>query len=79
MQEKLKAKKIDHIVFRELCANLIIRHGLPLNFFEYKKLNTWISYLNPDAILVSRNTIKNEILRIFMKEKSRMKEKLNKL
>jgi len=38
MQGKLKAKKIDQMVSRELCANLIIRHGLPFKFVEYPNL-----------------------------------------
>lgn len=53
----------------ELCANLIIWYGLSFNFFEHPKLRTWISYLNRDATLVSRNTVKSDVLRIFIKEK----------
>jgi len=51
---KLKAKKIDQMVSRELCANLIIRQGLPFKFVECPELRTWITYLNPKATLVSR-------------------------
>jgi len=75
-QGKLKSKKIDQMVDRELCANLIIRHGLPFKFVEYQELRTWISYLNPYATLVSRNTIKSDISKIFMKEKIMLKEEL---
>jgi len=77
MQGKLKAKKIDQMVSRELCANLIIRHGLPFKFVEYPELRTWISYLNPEATLVSRNTIKKDILRIFDREKIKLKGELH--
>ena len=53
MQGKLKAKKIDQMVSCELCANLILRYGLPFKFVEYPELRTWISYFNPEATLVS--------------------------
>jgi len=62
-QGKLKFKKIYQMVSCELCANLIIRHGLPFKFVEYEELRTLITYLNLDAILVSRNTIKHDVLR----------------
>jgi len=76
VQENLKSKKIDQMVSRELCANLIIRHGLPFKFVEYEELRTWITYLNHYAILVSRNTIKSDVLRIFQREKNLLEEEL---
>lgn len=68
-QGKLKAKRINQRVYHELCANLIIRHGLPFNFVEYEVVRSWITYMNPNAILLSRNMMKSDTLRIFMKEK----------
>ena len=78
-QGKLKARRINPMVSRELCANLIIQHGLPFNFVEYEALRTWISYLNPDACLVSRNTIKSDVLKIHRKEKNMLKEEFRKI
>jgi len=72
----LKFKKIDQMVSYELLANLIIRHGLPFKFVEYEELRTWITYLNLDVVLLSRNTIKTDVLRIFMREKNSLKEEL---
>ena len=69
-QWKLKARRIDPMVSRELCANLIIQHGLPFNFVEYEALRIWITYLNPDACLVSRNMIRSDVMKIHMKEKT---------
>ena len=40
MQGKLKGKKIDQVVHRELLSNLIIRHNLPYKFVEYPELRT---------------------------------------
>jgi len=69
VQEKLKSKKIDQMVSRELCANLTIRQGLPFKFVEYEELRGWITYVNLDAAWVSGNTIKSDVLRIFMRKK----------
>jgi len=69
-QGKLIAKNIDQMISRGMCANLVIQHGLPLKFVKYEVFRTWLTYLNPNASLVCRNTIKSDILRIFMKEKT---------
>jgi len=37
-QGKLKARRIDPMISRELCANVIIQHSLPFNFVEYEAL-----------------------------------------
>ncbi|XP_068497713.1 zinc finger BED domain-containing protein RICESLEEPER 4-like [Phaseolus vulgaris] len=76
MQGKLKGKKIDQVVHRELLSNLIIRHNLPYKFVEYPELRTWISYLCLDAIMISRNTVKADIGRMYIKEKTVLKELL---
>ncbi|XP_068504330.1 zinc finger BED domain-containing protein RICESLEEPER 4-like [Phaseolus vulgaris] len=76
MQGKLKGKKIDQVVHRELLSNLIIRHNLPYKFVEYPELRTWIRYLCPDAIMISRNTVKADIGRMYIKEKIVLKELL---
>ena len=38
MQGKLKAKKIDQSVHRQLLCELIVRHNLPYKFVEYPEL-----------------------------------------
>jgi len=78
-QGKLKAKNIDQMVSCELCAYLIIWHGLPFSFVGYEELKTWITYLNLDATLVSTNTIKRDVLKILIKEKSMLKQEFNKI
>jgi len=42
---------------------------LPYIFVEYPELRNWIRYLCPDAVMVSRNTIKVDIGRLYDKEK----------
>jgi len=69
MQGNMKAKKRDQVVHLELLSNLIIRHNLPYKFVEYPELKTWINYLCPDAIMISRNIVKVDIGRMYMKQK----------
>ncbi|KAK7261864.1 hypothetical protein RIF29_28187 [Crotalaria pallida] len=75
-QAKLKSRMIDQLVSREMCASAIIEHDLPFNFAEYKKIRVWLKYLNPDWIPVSRNTVKADVLKVYMREKQRLKETL---
>jgi len=49
---------------------------LPYKFVEYPELRTWINYLGLDAIMISRNTVKADIGRMYMKEKIMLKELL---
>jgi len=64
MQGKLKAKNIDEIVHREFLSNIIIGHNFPYKFVKYLELRTLINYLCPDAIMVSRDTVKVDIGRM---------------
>ena len=58
------------------CVLILFRHGLPFKFVEYEEVRTWITNLNPGATLVSINTIKSDVLRIFMREKYLLKGEL---
>jgi len=42
-------------------------------------LRTWITYLNLDRCLISRNTIKSDVMKIHMKEKHILKEEFRKV
>ncbi|XP_061374142.1 zinc finger BED domain-containing protein RICESLEEPER 2-like [Gastrolobium bilobum] len=70
----LKSQQIDQRVVREMGVALIIELGLPFNFFELKGIRRWVNYLNPDAILISRNMIVADVLNIYKKEKEKLKQ-----
>jgi len=59
-----------------MLCELIVRHNLPYKFVDYLELRNWISYLCPDAIMVSRNTTKADIGRLYNKEKLILKNML---
>nr|KYP41911.1 Putative AC transposase [Cajanus cajan]KYP41915.1 Putative AC transposase [Cajanus cajan]KYP41917.1 Putative AC transposase [Cajanus cajan] len=76
MQGKLKSRKIDQMIFRELYCHLMIRHGFPFNFIESPVFKALITYLNPDENTFSKNTFKVDMWRIFIRDKARLKSEL---
>lgn len=68
---------VDLDVFREMLAIAVVRHDLPFQFAEYDGIRRCFSYLNPEAKLVSRNTLKADILKMFKREKDKLKEELS--
>ncbi|KAF7839842.1 zinc finger BED domain-containing protein RICESLEEPER 2-like [Senna tora] len=73
---KLKSKKIDQQLSRQLCAEAIIEHDLPYSFVDYKGIRKWIKYLNPDVIMPSRNTVVSDVKKIYEKEKEKLKQEM---
>jgi len=61
---KLKCRKLDNMVACELLIEAIIAHDLPFKFVEFEKIRNWVKYLNPDAINISRNTTKADVMKI---------------
>ncbi|XP_024030779.1 zinc finger BED domain-containing protein RICESLEEPER 2-like [Morus notabilis] len=65
--------KFDSEKWRELVASCIIMHDLPFQFVEYKGLRAMLQYLYPDVELISRNTAKAICLKMYEKEKAKIK------
>ncbi|KAL2921565.1 Zinc finger BED domain-containing protein RICESLEEPER 1 [Bienertia sinuspersici] len=62
--------------FREMLAVAIVRHDLPFQFVEYDGIRKCLTYLNPAVKVISRNTIKADILKMYKREKEKIKEEL---
>ncbi|KAL6502068.1 hypothetical protein OROGR_027201 [Orobanche gracilis] len=62
----------DPKIFRDLITDAVIRHNLPLQFVEYEGIREAFLYANPRATLVSRNTLKSDILLNFKSEKIKL-------
>ncbi|XP_024028498.1 zinc finger BED domain-containing protein RICESLEEPER 2-like [Morus notabilis] len=52
-------------------------HDLPFQFVEYKGLRAMLQYLYPDVELVSRNTAKADSLKLYAREKMKIKNMLD--
>ena len=68
----MRSTKFDPDKFRELVVAAIVMHDLPLSFVEYVGVRAFCSYLNPNATLVSRNTLKFDLLKMYKKEKDNL-------
>ncbi|KAL4563192.1 hypothetical protein LXL04_027228 [Taraxacum kok-saghyz] len=61
--------------FRELISEAIVKHDLPFKFVEYEGIRAIFRYLNEKVITICRNTAKEDVLKLYKREK----EKLHKL
>ena len=73
----VSAKRFDPEHFRELITTAIILHDLPFSFVEYEGIRATYQYLQPDINLVSRNTIKADVFKMFSRERIRIKSMLD--
>lgn len=62
----------DPQVFRDLITNAVIKHNLPLHFVDYEGIKEAFLYAHPKSILVSRNTLKKDILCCYRLEKKKL-------
>ena len=75
-QGRLKSKKIDQKVFRELVAMSIIKHDLPFSYVEYDGVRSVWKYLNHEVRCISRLTIAHDVWKIYLENKAKLKEEL---
>ena len=67
----VETRKFDPIVARKKIAILVVKHELPLNFVEYDAFRDLMSYTSPLVKMMSRNTLKGEILKLYQAEKAK--------
>lgn len=73
---KLKKRKFDPKVNRELLAKMVILHGLPFNVVEWRGFRNYQKFLNDDCRFITRNTIKTDVLKTYEEEKEKLKSQL---
>uniref|UniRef100_A0A251S1I8 Putative zinc finger, BED-type n=1 Tax=Helianthus annuus TaxID=4232 RepID=A0A251S1I8_HELAN len=59
---KLKSSTFSQSMFREMLVAAIVMHELPLSFVDYKGFRDLFKYLQPDVNIISRNTVKSDLL-----------------
>lgn len=69
---KLRSRKIDQKVVRDLLASAVIKHDLPLSFVEYDGIRRWMKYLNPDVAFITRVTLISDVARMKLNEKEKL-------
>jgi hypothetical protein len=73
----VSASKFDTEKFRELWIASIIKHDLPFRFVEYEGIREMLQYLRNDVPLISRNIAKSDVIKMYQREKQRVKFMLN--
>ncbi|XP_017970388.1 PREDICTED: zinc finger BED domain-containing protein DAYSLEEPER-like [Theobroma cacao] len=72
----MRSSKFDLEKFRELVVAAIVMHNLPLSFVEYIGTKSMLSYLREDVVLISRNTVKADIIKMHKREKCKIQSLL---
>ena len=71
---KMRSRKLDHKVVRELTAQMIILHDLPFQRAEWGGFRTLCRYLSfGETTAISRNTITTDVMKIYLLEKEKLK------
>jgi len=76
VKAKLQARKIDHMVFREMVAKCIIKHDLPFAYVEYERVRSVWKYLNANVNFIIRNTATTDVLKLYENETENLKREL---
>lgn len=69
--ESCSEVKCDMATVKITIARMIILHELPLSFVEYEGFRDLMKLVQPTFDTISRNTIKNEILKLYDVERSK--------
>lgn len=72
-------RKLDMMVFREMIGLAIIEHDLPFSFVEYRRVREAFMYANSNIEFWSRNTAAADCLKIYEKEKLKLKKSLDEI
>lgn len=60
-------------IYRQLLAEAITMHNLPFQFVEFNGIRALHQYLHPGVQHICRNTAKADILKIYVREKTKIK------
>ncbi|KAG6661457.1 hypothetical protein CIPAW_03G174800 [Carya illinoinensis] len=69
--------KFDTNEYRELLVATIVKHELPFRFVEYLGVRYLLQYLRPDILTIFRNTTKADLVKMYHREKRKIKCLLN--
>ncbi|KAK9271990.1 hypothetical protein L1049_002359 [Liquidambar formosana] len=76
MDEEGQLRPLDQNMYREKMAMSIIKHNYSFRYVEHEGNRDLHSFLSPDAKPISRNTAKVDVLKIYTREKEKLKHAL---
>ncbi|KAA8519967.1 hypothetical protein F0562_014223 [Nyssa sinensis] len=65
--------QVDQDIYREKISTAIIRHNYPFMFVEHEGIRDFHSFLNPTVKPITRNTAKFDVLKLYKREKDKLK------
>jgi hypothetical protein len=71
------SSKFDPKKFRELIVASIIKHDLPFRYVKYEGVRELMQYLRLGVQLISINTVKTDLCKMYASEKQKLKAMLN--
>ena len=76
---KLRKRKFDSNMNREILSELIISHDLPFSIVEWRVFRKYQKFLNEDCRSISRKTAKCDVMKKFKIEKENLKQQLGQI
>ena len=76
---KLRRRKFDSKMNREILSKLIIAHDLPFSIVEWRVFRKYQKYLNEDCRSISRRTAKCDVMKKYEIEKENLKQQLSQI
>ncbi|KAG6662042.1 hypothetical protein CIPAW_03G216300 [Carya illinoinensis] len=67
----VSTSKFDPVQYRQLLVEAIVKHDLPFRFVEYSGVRTFMQYVRPDIPIISRNTAKADLIKMYHREKKK--------
>lgn len=75
----LSNHKFEPDVERALYAKMVAKHDFPFLMCQYPYFRHWISYIMPTYKFRTRNTVRNDLMGVYVEEKSRIYAEIEKL
>ena len=69
----MRSTKFDPEKFRELAVEAILKHDLPFRFVQYEGIRAMFKYAYDNIEMPSRNTAKSNVLKMYKREKDKLK------
>ena len=76
---KLRKRKFDSKINREILSELIIAHDLPFSIVEWRVSRKCHKFLNKDCRSISRRTTKCDVMKKYEIEKEKLKQQLGQI
>ncbi|KAI5446622.1 hypothetical protein KIW84_014457, partial [Lathyrus oleraceus] len=67
---------LDQEKYREKISEVIVKHNYPFTFVEHEGIVDLLCFLHPDVKSISRNIAKSDVLKLYRKEKEKLKSYL---